>query len=177
MGLKVLGPYGSRPPPARIWAAAIAADLRFRYYAASCSGGHIGESFGPEPDVDRTRAHVDPANKHLDYASLLRGEQFVPEWIEPLQCLTHESPPFPVRYPLIPDYFGTLCVVSRNRLWTGRSSAVNVDTTEWCRHPLHDGRNVLRQGLTSDSHDMPMFRFTREDARGFIAYLRSIRSP
>jgi len=37
--------------------------------------------------------------------------------------------------------------------------------------------NRLRQGLTSDSHEMPTFRFRREDARALIAYLRSIRSP
>jgi mono/diheme cytochrome c family protein len=35
----------------------------------------------------------------------------------------------------------------------------------------------LRQGLTSGHPDMPTFRFTRDDARALIAYLRSIRSP
>jgi len=34
----------------------------------------------------------------------------------------------------------------------------------------------LRQGLMSDHPDMPTFRFTREDARAFIAYLRSIQT-
>jgi len=35
----------------------------------------------------------------------------------------------------------------------------------------------LRQGLTSGHPDMPTFRFSREDARAFIAYLRSIQTP
>ncbi len=33
----------------------------------------------------------------------------------------------------------------------------------------------LRQGLTSGHPDMPTFRFTRDDARALIAYLRSIQ--
>jgi mono/diheme cytochrome c family protein len=32
----------------------------------------------------------------------------------------------------------------------------------------------LRQGLTSGHPDMPTFRFTPDDARGLIAYLRSL---
>ncbi len=35
----------------------------------------------------------------------------------------------------------------------------------------------LREGLTSGHPDMPTFRFTRQDARAFIAYLRSIQAP
>ena len=35
----------------------------------------------------------------------------------------------------------------------------------------------LRQGLTSGHPDMPTFRFTRDDARALIAYLRSIQGP
>jgi mono/diheme cytochrome c family protein len=35
----------------------------------------------------------------------------------------------------------------------------------------------LRQGLTSGHQDMPTFRFTREDARAFVVYLRSIQRP
>jgi cytochrome c len=35
----------------------------------------------------------------------------------------------------------------------------------------------LRGGLTSEHPDMPTFRFTREDARAFMAYLRSIQKP
>jgi cytochrome c len=35
----------------------------------------------------------------------------------------------------------------------------------------------LREGLTSGHPDMPTFRFTREDAHAFIAYLRSIQTP
>jgi cytochrome c len=35
----------------------------------------------------------------------------------------------------------------------------------------------LREGLTSGHPDMPTFRFTRQDARAFIAYLRSIEAP
>ena len=33
----------------------------------------------------------------------------------------------------------------------------------------------LRDGLTSGHPDMPTFRFTREDARAFVDYLRSIQ--
>jgi mono/diheme cytochrome c family protein len=33
----------------------------------------------------------------------------------------------------------------------------------------------LREGVTSGHPDMPTFRFTREDARAFLAYLRSIQ--
>ncbi len=35
----------------------------------------------------------------------------------------------------------------------------------------------LREGLMSDHPDMPMFRFSREDARALVLYLRSIQSP
>jgi mono/diheme cytochrome c family protein len=35
----------------------------------------------------------------------------------------------------------------------------------------------LREGLTVGHPDMPTFRFTREDARAFLLYLRSIQSP
>jgi cytochrome c len=35
----------------------------------------------------------------------------------------------------------------------------------------------LREGLISGHPDMPMFRFTREDARALTAYLRSIQAP
>jgi mono/diheme cytochrome c family protein len=35
----------------------------------------------------------------------------------------------------------------------------------------------LREGLMSDHPDMPTFRFTREDARALVSYLRSIQSP
>jgi mono/diheme cytochrome c family protein len=35
----------------------------------------------------------------------------------------------------------------------------------------------LREGLMSDHPDMPTFRFTREDARALVAYLRSIQAP
>jgi hypothetical protein len=34
----------------------------------------LSPSFGPKPDVDPTRAHVDPLNKQLDDASLLCRE-------------------------------------------------------------------------------------------------------
>jgi cytochrome c len=33
----------------------------------------------------------------------------------------------------------------------------------------------LREGVSSAHPDMPTFRFSREDARAFIAYLRSIQ--
>jgi mono/diheme cytochrome c family protein len=35
----------------------------------------------------------------------------------------------------------------------------------------------LREGLMSDHPDMPTFRFTREDARALLLYLRSIQAP
>jgi mono/diheme cytochrome c family protein len=35
----------------------------------------------------------------------------------------------------------------------------------------------LRQGLLSGHHDMPEYRFSREDARAMVAYLRSIQRP
>lgn len=35
----------------------------------------------------------------------------------------------------------------------------------------------LREGLMVDHPDMPTFRFTREDARAFLLYLRSIQVP
>jgi mono/diheme cytochrome c family protein len=35
----------------------------------------------------------------------------------------------------------------------------------------------LREGLIVGHPDMPMFRFTREDARAFVLYLRSIQAP
>jgi cytochrome c len=35
----------------------------------------------------------------------------------------------------------------------------------------------LREGLTSNHPDMPTFRFTREDARALLMYLRSIQAP
>lgn len=35
----------------------------------------------------------------------------------------------------------------------------------------------LREGLMVGHPDMPAFRFTREDARSFVLYLRSIQAP
>jgi cytochrome c len=35
----------------------------------------------------------------------------------------------------------------------------------------------LRENLTSGHPDMPTFRFTRDDARALVAYLRSIQRP
>jgi cytochrome c len=35
----------------------------------------------------------------------------------------------------------------------------------------------LREGLTVGHPDMPTFRFTREDARAFLLYLRSVQAP
>lgn len=34
----------------------------------------------------------------------------------------------------------------------------------------------LRAGLTSDHPDMPAFRFTRQDARALVAYLRTLQA-
>jgi len=44
------------------------------------------------------------------------------------------------------------------------------------RVDLDNLTNRLREGLTSGHPDMPTFRFTREDARALIAYLRSIQA-
>jgi cytochrome c len=44
------------------------------------------------------------------------------------------------------------------------------------RVDLDDFAHRLREGLTSGHPDMPTFRFTREDARALIAYLRSIQA-
>ena len=46
-------------------------------------------------------------------------------------------------------------------------SRVNLDTFQ----------QRLRQGLMSSHQDMPVFRFTREDAHAMIAYLRHIQGP
>jgi mono/diheme cytochrome c family protein len=35
----------------------------------------------------------------------------------------------------------------------------------------------LRGGILSSHHDMPMFRFSRDDSEAFVAYLRSIQGP
>ena len=35
----------------------------------------------------------------------------------------------------------------------------------------------LRQGLMSGHRDMPVFRFSRDDARALVSYLRSIQQP
>src|SRR5262245_59207877 len=35
----------------------------------------------------------------------------------------------------------------------------------------------LREGLAVGHPDMPMFRFSREDARAFVLYLRSLQAP
>jgi mono/diheme cytochrome c family protein len=35
----------------------------------------------------------------------------------------------------------------------------------------------LREGLMAGHPDMPTFRFSREDARAFVLYLRSIQGP
>jgi mono/diheme cytochrome c family protein len=35
----------------------------------------------------------------------------------------------------------------------------------------------LREGLQSGHSEMPSFRFTREDARAVVTYLRSIQVP
>ena len=35
----------------------------------------------------------------------------------------------------------------------------------------------LREGLMVGHPDMPAFRFTRDDARAFVLYLRSIQAP
>jgi hypothetical protein len=35
----------------------------------------------------------------------------------------------------------------------------------------------LREGVMVGHPDMPTFRFTREDARAFVLYLRSVQAP
>jgi cytochrome c len=43
------------------------------------------------------------------------------------------------------------------------------------RMDLDSFMDRLREGLAVGHPDMPMFRFTREDARAFVLYLRSIQ--
>lgn len=45
------------------------------------------------------------------------------------------------------------------------------------RVDLDNFQQRLRRGLMSSYHDMPVFRFTREDARAMVAYLRLIQRP
>jgi mono/diheme cytochrome c family protein len=35
----------------------------------------------------------------------------------------------------------------------------------------------LQEGILTGHHDMPMFRFTNDDARALVAYMRSIEAP
>jgi mono/diheme cytochrome c family protein len=37
--------------------------------------------------------------------------------------------------------------------------------------------NRLREGLLGSHRDMPMFRFNRDDADAFVAYLRTLQGP
>lgn len=45
------------------------------------------------------------------------------------------------------------------------------------RLDLDSFANRLREGVVVGHPDMPMFRFSREDARALVAYLRSIGAP
>ena len=45
------------------------------------------------------------------------------------------------------------------------------------RVELNSFMERLREGLMVGHPNMPMFRFTREDARAFVHYLRSIQAP
>ena len=45
------------------------------------------------------------------------------------------------------------------------------------RLDLDDFTARLREGLMVGHRDMPMFHFTREDARAFVFYLRAIQAP
>lgn len=45
------------------------------------------------------------------------------------------------------------------------------------RLDLDDFTDRLRTGLHSSYEDMPSVRFSREDARAIVAYLRSIQAP
>jgi mono/diheme cytochrome c family protein len=45
------------------------------------------------------------------------------------------------------------------------------------RLDLDDFTARLREGLMVGHRDMPMFHFTRDDARAFVFYLRSIQAP
>jgi mono/diheme cytochrome c family protein len=64
----------------------------------------------------------------------------------------------------------------------GKSDASARPAAPPLRH-LHKRVNLdtfasrLRQGLMSGHYDMPEFRFSREDARAMVAYLRSIQRP
>jgi cytochrome c len=42
---------------------------------------------------------------------------------------------------------------------------------------LDEFMDRLREGLQSTHPDMPSFRFSRDDARAVVAYLRSIQGP
>ena len=35
----------------------------------------------------------------------------------------------------------------------------------------------LQEGILTGHHDMPMFRFSRDDARALVAYMRTIQGP
>lgn len=45
------------------------------------------------------------------------------------------------------------------------------------RIDLDDFTDRLREGLQSTHADMPSFRFSRDDARAVVAYLRFIQAP
>lgn len=45
------------------------------------------------------------------------------------------------------------------------------------RLDLNSFMERLREGLMVGHPDMPTFRFTREDGRAFVLYLRSIQAP
>ena len=62
---------------------------------------------------------------------------------------------------------------------SGRSPHVNAPAFRALdRRVEMDGfMERLREGLMVDHPDMPTFRFTREDARAFLLYLRSIQAP
>ena len=45
------------------------------------------------------------------------------------------------------------------------------------RLDLQDLVGRMRRGLMSGHQDMPMFRFTRDEAQAVVAYLKSIQAP
>ncbi len=63
----------------------------------------------------------------------------------------------------------------------GRARSPNVNAPSfWTldrRVDLDSLLDRLREGLTSGHRDMPTFRFTREEARAVLLYLRSIQAP
>jgi len=51
----------------------------------------MGQSTGPQPNLQVVDADIDPLDEELDYSGLLGGEQLLPERIEPMECFSNVS--------------------------------------------------------------------------------------